>query len=57
MISHPPGQQSGMPEGQLAVLVEEEVAYAMRGPVWAKAGVSMLVKDLHNLMDGANDGI
>ena len=57
MISHPPGQQSGMPEGQLAVLVEEEVAYAIRGPVWAKAGVSMHVEDLHILTDGANDGI
>ena len=57
MISHPPGQQSGMPEGQLAVLLEEEVAYAMHGPVWAKAGVSMHVKDLCTLTDGANDGI
>ena len=46
-----------MPEGQLAVLVEEEVAYAIRGPVWAKAGVSMHVEDLHILTDGANDGI
>ena len=57
MISHPPGQQSGMPEGQLAVLLEEEVAYAMHGPVWAKAGVSMHVKDLCTLTDGTNDGI
>ena len=57
MIIHPSGQQSGIPEGQLAVLLEEEEAYAMRGPVWAKAGVSMHVKDLHTLMDGTNDGI
>ena len=38
------------------MLLEEEVDYAMRGPVWAKAGASMLVQDLHALMDGANDG-
>ena len=39
------------------MLLEEEVAYAMRGPVWAEAGAFMHVKDLHTLMDGANDGI
>ena len=56
-IPHLRGQQSGTPEGAAAVLLEEEVAYATRGPVWAKAGAFVHVKDLHTLVDGTNDGI